>query len=134
MTIKIRRFKCNMHVVLPSGFTPIDGLPNMRFEPGETFDVDDKKCQTMQRYVSGRLRSKDFEEVDYVPPPALPDPAPVPADAPSVPEPVSLTAEPTPVETEPTPAPDNILITPSSPPPKATDPAFTFTTKTPKES
>lgn len=114
--MKIRRFQCNTHVVLPAGLTPIDGQPNMRFEPGQTFDVDDSKCQTMQRYVLGRLRAKDLTEVDYVPTPG-------PAAA------AVLAEEPAPTATPVVTPADHVPITASSPPPKADDPAFTFTTK-----
>lgn len=115
----IRRFKCNTHLVLPTILTPIDGLPNMRFEPGQTFDVDAKRCETAQRYLSGRLRAKDLEEVAYV--------APAPDTAPAAPESAPV-AEPAPAV-----APDHVPITQMSAAPKASDPAFTFTASLPKE-
>jgi hypothetical protein len=140
----IRRFKCNTHVTLPSGMTPIDGQPNMRFEPGQTFDVDAAKCQTQQRYVFGRLRAKDFEEVDYVPEPkpevtvtAVSTSEPATAAASSSPAPADATPKLDVIAPDPAPvpatAPDHTPITASSPPPKASDPAFTFTAQLPKK-
>lgn len=82
---KIRRFKSVNHLTLPSGLTPIDGQPNMRFEPGQTFDVSADKCQTMQRFVLGRLRAGDLEELEYSEP--VPAPAEAPADDESEAEP-----------------------------------------------
>ncbi len=77
-----RRFQVHpeRHLVLPTGLMPVDGQPNMRLEPGRVVTIPASQCQTMQRFIAGRLNAGDLVELgpDDVPA-ALPEPVVVAA-------------------------------------------------------
>lgn len=60
-----RRFRvgANRVVTLPLAIKPGPGRKNLRFLGGEEFELEVAKCNAEQRYLAGRLRAGDLEEL-----------------------------------------------------------------------
>lgn len=60
-------------LTLPQGLKAGPGQTNMRLPAGACVTVDDDACQLHAKFVNGRIRAGDWEEID---------PKNIPADAP----------------------------------------------------
>lgn len=73
-------------LALPQNLIAGPGRTNMRMKPGDVITLDDASCVREQRFVNGRLRAGDWEELDEAPADApAPDTVPDPNAAPSGP-------------------------------------------------
>jgi hypothetical protein len=73
-----RHFRALRTITLPQGLIAGPGATNMRLDPGAVVTCDDAACVRQQRFINGRLRERDLEELDSVP-----DGAPEPKTVPS---------------------------------------------------
>lgn len=78
-----RRFRARegRTVTLPQGLYAGPGQTNMRLDPGAIVTLEDDAIQRHERYVNGRVRAGDLEEVEEhvtstVEPVAIPRPDP----------------------------------------------------------
>ncbi len=61
---KGRRFRALQVLALPQGLHSAPGATNMRMNPGDIVTLDDDAARQHERYLNGRLRAGDFEEVE----------------------------------------------------------------------
>ena len=73
-------------LALPQNLIAGPGATNMRMRPGDVITLDDAACVREQRFVNGRLRAGDWEELAELPADAAaPGTVPNPNAAPSGP-------------------------------------------------
>lgn len=77
-----RHFRALRSISLPRDLKAGPGATNMRLDPGQVVTCEDDACMRQQRFINGRLREKDLEELDTLPPDAV-EGTPVPGSDPS---------------------------------------------------
>ncbi|MBA2718930.1 MAG: hypothetical protein H0U52_06785 [Chloroflexi bacterium] len=66
-------------ITLPQGIYAGPGATNMRLDPGAVVTIEDAQATSHARYITGRLRAEDWEELDHAPAETEPQPVSVPA-------------------------------------------------------
>lgn len=59
-----RSFRAKTHLTLPQGLLAGPGATSMQLEPGSVFTAEDPAAVQFQRFINGRLRAGDLEEVE----------------------------------------------------------------------